>query len=357
MKSLSLSLVVIAAAAFAGDVPQHGEGQWLPYNGPTDGTSAWSPGSPDIPWTTSVVYTTSEVTISSCALDVTDCPYKHKPTVVTSTIPAYTTICPVSSIETPLLPSSFTSAVTAPVIPPTPVAPTSSPPTSIITPTIAPSTSVTPIPPPVVAPISVTPTHVLSTYVPPLARTATLLTTSTVYTASEATVSSCAPEVTNCPYNETPTVITITIPAYTAICPVTPAGKLTISTSQPVIPWTYSIIRSSSQVTVSSPQPTVSWASIPIYTTFYPSSGTEVPIPVPASSGPAVITIPGSPAPGVIPSTTPESPSTPDTPSTITYNQSTTPSHTVTTFTGGARKSKAELLAAIGGLAAMVVLF
>ncbi|KAF7716570.1 Uncharacterized protein PECH_004374 [Penicillium ucsense] len=49
--------------------------------------------------TTSVIYTTSEVTITKCATTVTNCP-ADSTTVVTSTIPLTTTVCPVTESET-----------------------------------------------------------------------------------------------------------------------------------------------------------------------------------------------------------------------------------------------------------------
>ncbi|MCJ1435601.1 hypothetical protein MMC27_004975 [Xylographa pallens] len=45
-------------------------------------------------------------------------------------------------------------------------------------------------------------------------------TTSTVYTTQEITVTSCAPTITNCPAEST-VLTTITVAAYTTICPVT----------------------------------------------------------------------------------------------------------------------------------------
>ncbi|MCJ1417245.1 hypothetical protein MMC32_003587 [Xylographa parallela] len=45
-------------------------------------------------------------------------------------------------------------------------------------------------------------------------------TTSTVYTTQEITITSCAPTITNCPAEST-VLTTITVAAYTTICPVT----------------------------------------------------------------------------------------------------------------------------------------
>ncbi|KAI7561624.1 hypothetical protein KC346_g22254, partial [Hortaea werneckii] len=97
-------------------------------------------------YTTSTIYSTKEVTITSCAPTVTDCPLRPgTPTaVVTSTIPISTTVCPVTSTS----PAGY---------------PTSSAP------------------------------------VKPESRNSTALsyTTSTVYSTKEVTITSCAPTVTN----------------------------------------------------------------------------------------------------------------------------------------------------------------
>ncbi|EFZ01179.1 hypothetical protein X797_003541 [Metarhizium robertsii] len=50
--------------------------------------------------TTSTVYTTSTKTITSCGPEVTDCPGKTGPHIVTVTIPVSTTICPVTETRT-----------------------------------------------------------------------------------------------------------------------------------------------------------------------------------------------------------------------------------------------------------------
>jgi hypothetical protein len=48
-----------------------------------------------VPLTTSVVYTTKVHTITSCAPEVTNCP-AHSTVYSTETVPAYTTVCPVT---------------------------------------------------------------------------------------------------------------------------------------------------------------------------------------------------------------------------------------------------------------------
>ncbi|EPS31386.1 hypothetical protein PDE_06341 [Penicillium oxalicum 114-2] len=72
--------------------------------------------------TTSVIYTTSEITVTKCATTVTDCP-ADSTTVITSTIPLTTTVCPITESTTQTagngasssseIPSSSTSDVKA----------------------------------------------------------------------------------------------------------------------------------------------------------------------------------------------------------------------------------------------------
>jgi hypothetical protein len=121
--------------------------------------------------TTSTVYTTSVYTITSCAPEVTDCPGKIG-SVTTDVTSLYTTICPVAETE-----SSSTWIPTS----------TSS----------APITSETP------------------------------WATSTIYTTKEYTITSCPPEVTNCPYGSK----TSSVETYTTYCPVSTTLSPPVSTS------------------------------------------------------------------------------------------------------------------------------
>merc|ERR1712054_378791 len=63
-------------------------------------------------YTTSTVYSTKEVTITSCAPTVTDCPLRPgTPTaVITSTVPVSTTICPVTKSATTPAPTGSGNA-------------------------------------------------------------------------------------------------------------------------------------------------------------------------------------------------------------------------------------------------------
>lgn len=60
-------------------------------------SAGWNATTTQGPMTTSVVYTTTTKTITSCAPTVVDCPLGH---VTTETIALYTTVCPVSEVQT-----------------------------------------------------------------------------------------------------------------------------------------------------------------------------------------------------------------------------------------------------------------
>ncbi|KAM0326248.1 hypothetical protein ACHAQA_006845 [Verticillium albo-atrum] len=125
--------------------------------------------SSDVELTTSTVYATNVYTVTSCAPEVTNCP--AGPHVTTETVALYTTVCPVTEVQ-----------------------------------------SEQPKP---------TPTE---------------WTTSTVYTTNVRTITSCAPEVTDCP--NAPHVTTETIAVSTTICPVTEVQPpKTLSTQIPVPPY------------------------------------------------------------------------------------------------------------------------
>ncbi|KAF5020531.1 hypothetical protein F66182_7430 [Fusarium sp. NRRL 66182] len=127
-------------------------------------------------WTTSTVYTTSVRTVTSCAPGVPDCPLT--PHVTTETIAISTTVCPVTEQQQ-----------TEPA--PTEPKPTEPKPTEP-------------------KPTEPKPTEPAKT---------TEWTTSTVYTTSVRTVTTCGPDVPDCP--QTPHVTTETIAISTTVCPVT----------------------------------------------------------------------------------------------------------------------------------------
>ncbi|THC89064.1 hypothetical protein EYZ11_011491 [Aspergillus tanneri] len=166
----------------------------IPIYTPTGGVPTPSPSHPP-KMTTSTVYTTSEFTITSCAPTVTNCP-ADSTTVVTSTIAVSTTVCPVTETE----------SETGNVPVPTGVTPGSS---------VIPGGSITSGGGSMTSGGSVTPTGGAVTT--PSPSQPPKMTTSTVYSTSEFTITSCAPTVTNCPADST-TVVTSTIAVSTTLC-------------------------------------------------------------------------------------------------------------------------------------------
>jgi hypothetical protein len=116
-------------------------------------------------------------------------------------------------------------------------------------------------------------------------------TTSTVYTTSVYTITSCAPEVTDCP-GKIGSVTTDVISLYTTICPVTEteSSSTWIRTSTPSAPitsetpWTTSTIYTTKEYTITSCPPEVTncpvsskTSSVETYTTSCPVSSIESP--------------------------------------------------------------------------------
>jgi len=114
--------------------------------------------------TTSTIYSTVVSTITSCAADVTDCPAEsHTTAVVTSIVAVSTTVCPVSEAETPASSSEASPETTS-----------SSPPAESSPAESSPATTAPAVP-----------------------------TTLTYYSTSAVTITSCAPDVTDCPASST----------------------------------------------------------------------------------------------------------------------------------------------------------
>ncbi|KFA76624.1 hypothetical protein S40288_05976 [Stachybotrys chartarum IBT 40288] len=139
---------------------------------------------------------------------------------------------PTSDVETPEPTPSTPGATTTPSVPEVPI--TTPGPEDSTTPT--PEDSTTPVPEdsttPVVpeVPTSAVETTqsselpVVSTPTTPPAETTfttTYDTTSTVFTTSVQTITSCAPEIPDCPADGTTAIVTVTVPISTTICPVT----------------------------------------------------------------------------------------------------------------------------------------
>ncbi|QQK43107.1 Extracellular serine-threonine rich protein [Penicillium digitatum] len=193
--------------------------------------------------TTSTVWTTEEYTITKCPPTVTNCP-GHSTVLVTSTYPLSTTVCPSTPVEPE---TSKTSSWVAHSDPPSVTA-------------------------------SLHSFHLPSTTpdAPPTIHSSQQMTTSTIWTTEEFTITNCPPTVTNCPAHST-VFVTSTYPLSTTVCPSRPAetGPSTTSTrdlnSHPPLTSAISntIATEPSPPTVTAPCPNVvpkclnTWLSIP----------------------------------------------------------------------------------------------
>ncbi|KAH8686350.1 hypothetical protein BGZ61DRAFT_454354 [Ilyonectria robusta] len=211
--------------------------------------------------TTSTVYTTQIRTVTSCAPEVTNCP--NRPHVVTETIAISTTVCPVteagSTVEIPTTSETVPDVSTSDVYS-----------TPQNTPSVSPSTSHVYETPQNTPSVSASSSHVYETpHNTPTSLTTTALTattekltTSTVYTTQVRTITSCAPEVTNCPNR--PHVTTETIAISTTVCPVTETPE----TTAPVKHTSVSELASKTSTKHESHKPSTSvWTTSTIYTT------------------------------------------------------------------------------------------
>ncbi|OQD97609.1 hypothetical protein PENSOL_c011G07282 [Penicillium solitum] len=159
--------------------------------------------------TTSTIWTTEVITITKCPPTVTNCP-GHSTVLVTSTYPLSTTVCPSTPVETK---TSVTSSRVVHSDPPS-------------------STS----------------------------HSSWHMTTSTIWTTEEITVTKCAPTVTNCPGHST-VLVTSTYPLSTTVCPSKPA-ETDPSTTSPHAVHSHTPI-TSSITTATEPSPPVVTAPCP----------------------------------------------------------------------------------------------
>ncbi|KAF5619480.1 hypothetical protein F52700_11763 [Fusarium sp. NRRL 52700] len=143
---------------------------------------------------TSTVYTTEVKTITSCGPEVTNCPVTAgTPVIVTETVAISTTVCPVTETLTGDKPGQTKPAGEKPTgDKPAKTTEGSSP------------NATTDVPD--------EHTTIVTSYD----------STSTIYSTAVKTITSCGPEVTNCPVTAgTPAVVTETVAVSTTICPVT----------------------------------------------------------------------------------------------------------------------------------------
>ncbi|KAJ5196885.1 hypothetical protein N7449_007364 [Penicillium cf. viridicatum] len=177
--------------------------------------------------TTSTIWTTEEITITKCAPTVTNCP-GHSTVLVTSTYPLSTTVCPSTPVE------AKTSTTSPHVV-------HSDPPSSTASLPHFHWTSSTP-------------------GVPTTSHSSQKMTTSTIWTTEEITITKCAPTVTNCPGHST-VLVTSTYPLSTTVCPSKPA-ETDPSTTSPHVVHSHPPI-TSSIITATGPSPPVVTAPCP----------------------------------------------------------------------------------------------
>uniref|UniRef100_A0A0D2XI09 CFEM domain-containing protein n=1 Tax=Fusarium oxysporum (strain Fo5176) TaxID=660025 RepID=A0A0D2XI09_FUSOF len=160
---------------------------------------------------TSTVYTTEVKTITSCGPEVTNCPVTAgTPAVVTETVAISTTICPVTETLTGDKPGQTkpTEGGDKPgYTQPAGEKPTGDKPTGE-----KPAKTTEGSSPNATTDVPEEHTTIVTSYD----------STSTIYSTEVKTITSCGPEVTNCPVTAgTPAVVTETVAVSTTICPVT----------------------------------------------------------------------------------------------------------------------------------------
>ncbi|RSL66107.1 hypothetical protein CEP54_003855 [Fusarium duplospermum] len=145
---------------------------------------------------TSTIFTTEITTVTSCGPEVPDCPATQgTPVIVTQTVPLTTTICPVTETRVETNPPAGETV------------PATQPEGQKTTTAQSPGETES------VPEAEVETSSVITT---------TYDSTSTIYSTEVKTITSCGPEVTNCPVTAgTPAVVTETVAVSTTICPVT----------------------------------------------------------------------------------------------------------------------------------------
>ncbi|KGO38367.1 hypothetical protein PEX1_073130 [Penicillium expansum] len=193
--------------------------------------------------TTSTIWTTEEFTVTKCPPTVTNCP-GHSTVLITSTYPVSTTVCP----STPVDPETSTTS---------PWVVHSDPPswtTSVPHFRSDPPSSTTSVP-------HFHWTSSATQEVPSISHSSQKLTTSTIWTTEEITVTKCAPTVTNCPAHST-VLVTSTYPWSTTVCPSKPA-ETDPSTTSPHVHTHPTLTSSISTTTTTDPSPPAVTAPCP----------------------------------------------------------------------------------------------
>ncbi|RYP71756.1 hypothetical protein DL770_008074 [Monosporascus sp. CRB-9-2] len=168
--------------------------------------------------TTSTVYSTNVYTLTSCAPEVANC---SKGKVTTELVSLYTTVCPVEQVQTTTEPAIQSST------------------------TPGPSKGVKFQSPPSPSESSI----VASSEILPASKTTatgsrpsmTSFTTSTVYSTNVYTITSCAPEVSNCPVS-IGQVTTEVVAISTTVCPVTEVADKKTPSPAPEGPYSTTVV-------------------------------------------------------------------------------------------------------------------
>ncbi|WQF85823.1 Putative glycoside hydrolase family 16, concanavalin A-like lectin/glucanase domain superfamily [Colletotrichum destructivum] len=182
---------------------------------------------------TSTVYETNIKTITSCAPEVTNCPAKDTPVVVTEVVPVTTTICPVYDVPTQLTISKTEVVTVTSCAPEVPNCPART--STLTTQEIIPTTTAIPVesyvPP---KPTADKPVVTVSSQ-KPVDDVTTALTT---YKTNIVTITSCAPEVPDCPARTSTIITSEVIPTTVPAVPATTEAEKPVVTEEPPVQMT-----------------------------------------------------------------------------------------------------------------------
>ncbi|KZL84159.1 mixed-linked glucanase [Colletotrichum incanum] len=179
---------------------------------------------------TSTVYETNIKTITSCAPEVTNCPAKGTPIIVTEVVPVTTTICPVFDISTQLTVSKTEVVTITSCAPEVPNCPART--STLTTQEVIPTTTAIPvesyIPP---KPTGDKPLDTASSQKP----VGDITTALTTYKTNIVTITSCAPEVPDCPARTSTIITSEVIPTTIPAVPATSEAEKPVVTERPPV--------------------------------------------------------------------------------------------------------------------------
>ncbi|KZL74047.1 beta-1,3-endoglucanase [Colletotrichum tofieldiae] len=179
---------------------------------------------------TSTVYETNIKTITSCAPEVTNCPAKDTPVIVTEVVPVTTTICPVFDVPTQLTVSKTEVVTITSCAPEVPNCPART--STLTTQEVIPTTTAIPvesyIPP---KPTGDKPVDTVSSQKP----VGDITTALTTYKTNIVTITSCAPEVPDCPARTSTIITSEVIPTTIPAVPATSEAEKPVVTEKPPV--------------------------------------------------------------------------------------------------------------------------